>query len=754
MNIALPKEKILARPAVSRWMPYVLVVLFCLGLESILLGLGWTDLGVPYLYFYDFLYFSATVKGVLEQGWFLNNPHLGAPGTLASYDYTDMSVAHFLMIKCIALFTSDWAKAINLFYVVTFPLSAVTALMVFRHFKIPSPVAVTGSLLFAFAPYHFLRLLHIVYTNYFFVPLVTMVLLWIVSDKLRIVYRDTDSGRWRFDIRSGVSLASILIAVLVSLFGVYYAFFSCFFLVIAGGMAFLHKRNTAGLFTSWILIGVICAGVALQMVPAWIYKMEHGSNPLVTLSLKPVEVENHGMKIAQLLLPVSDHRIASWAKLREWYDRTAPLVNENSSSSLGLAGSIGFLTLLIALFYRRSDKPSEDVGWSLARLNIGAVLLGTIGGFSSLFAYLINPQIRAYNRISIFIEFFAIFALVLLLAQAYKKLQEAGKSNLLSYALCGVILVLGLLDQIPTSFKTPYSAIRNQFAEDSTFFTRIEQDLPEGAMVFQLPYSTFPMSQPVNRMGPYEQIRGYLHTRNVRWSYGALNGRETQAWQQSVSQLPAQEMVDVLAISGFKGIYLNQRGYSDSGAKKINRLGGILNTQPTVTSAFGEVFFNLEPYFQKLKKQFPEDQWNTLQQTVLADPLALAGKGLFGNSQIVSQQAGIVEMVTPRTGGPRQQILIEGWAVDPETRTPVETLMVVHEGRASQLFVSQQEPRPDIARQFESRAALRSQWNVVLDTRTWTPGKHSFEIYAMLKGDRLGRLGGCNDKCSVTLSSK
>lgn len=271
-------------------------------------------------------------------------------------------------------------------------------------------------------------------------------------------------------------------------------------------------------------------------------------------------------------------------------------------------------------------------------------------------------------------------------------------------------------------------------------------------MVFQLPYSTFPMSQPLNRMGPYEQIRGYLHTQNVRWSYGALNGREAQTWQQSVSQLPAQAMVNALTIAGFKGIYLNQRGYSDSGKEMITRLAGILKAQPSVTSAFGEIFFSLEPYFQHLKKQFTDEQWRTLQETVLVDPLALVGKELFTTSQIVDQQAGWVEMVVPQSGGPRQQILIQGWAVDPETRMPVETLMVVHEGRASQLLVSQQEARPDIALKFEARTALRSQWSGVLDTRTWAPGKHSFEVYAMLKGNRLGRLGGCDEQCRVTLS--
>ena len=407
MNISLDKEKVLTGFASSRWMPYGFVILCCLALESLLLGLGWTDLSIPYMYYYDFLYFSAVVKGVLEHGWYLNNPSLGAPGALAAYDYTGAPNIDFLIIKFIGLFTSDWAEVINLFYVVTFPLAAVSALAVFRHFKIPSPVAITGSLLFAFAPFHFLRLIHVTYTNYFLVPLLVLVLIWILNGKTLIVFR-SDSGRWKINISSGPALGCIVIALLISASGVYNAFFSCFFLVLVGGMVYLNKRDTAGLFTSWILIGVICTGLLLQMAPSWIYKMEHGKNPIIT-RFAPTETESYALKIVQMVLPAQEHRVPSWAKLREWYDSTAPLSNENRYSSLGLAGSVGFLILLIRLFRRKDNDSQEDLEWSLARLNIGAVLLATVGGFSTLFAYLINPQIRAYNRISIFIEFFAIF---------------------------------------------------------------------------------------------------------------------------------------------------------------------------------------------------------------------------------------------------------------------------------------------------------------------------------------------------------
>ena len=751
MNLPRTQEKILERPLASRWMPYGFVVLFCLGLESLLLGLGWTDLGIPYLYHYDFLYNSALVKGIVDHGWYLNNPSLGAPGGLAMHDYPEVANINYLLIKLIALFTSDWAKVINLFYVLTFPLAAVAALYVFRRFSVPSPIAITGSLLFAFAPYHYLRMHHLVYTNYCFVPLVTLVLLWIMSGKRLIVFRDADSGRWKFNVRSGPALGCVVIAVLVSGSVIYYSFFTCFFLLVAGAVGYWNRREAGALFTSWILIGVICAGVALQMIPTWIYKMNHGENPLVVL--RPAkETEEYGLKIAQLLLPVKNHRVA-WME-QQRYDRTAPLNNENRYTSLGLAGSIGFLALLVALFRKRDDADTNDLKFNLAGLNISAVLLGTVGGFSALFAYWVNPQIRAYNRIGIFIEFFAIFAFVLLLAYVYEKFLKERSSQLVGYTMCGAVLILGLLDQTPTTFKTPYPAVKAKFEEDAAFFNQVEQSLEEGAMVFQLPFVGFPIDKGPSRMVPYDHVRGYLHTRNVKWSYGAITGREANLWQQSVSLLPAQEMVATLAAAGFQGIYLDRMGYGDDGREMIYEFSEILGRDPIQSESGRKVFFKLDVYAQKQKNKLSAGAWEARRQDVLENPLSLSGPNLFEPSRVIRTPVGFVEIVQQQTGQSSNSVLVGGWAVDPGTRMPATRLMVVHAGKASQLFVSQQIPRPDIARRLGAGSALKSQWSVVLDTRTWPPGKRSFEIYALLEGEQLGRLGGCDTKCRVTVSSR
>ena len=65
-------------------------------------------------------------------------------------------------------------------------------------------------------------------------------------------------------------------------------------------------------------------------------------------------------------------------------------------------------------------------------------------------------------------------------------------------------------------------------------------------MVFQLPFVGFPIDKGPGRMVPYDHVRGYLHTRTVKWSYGAISGRETNLWQQNVSLFPPQDMVDIL----------------------------------------------------------------------------------------------------------------------------------------------------------------------------------------------------------------
>ncbi len=74
----------------------------------------------------------------------------------------------------------------------------------------------------------------------------------------------------------------------------------------------------------------------------------------------------------------------------------------------------------------------------------------------------------------------------------------------------------------------------------------------------------------------YSHLRGYLHSEKLKWSYGAMKGREGDAWEKSIASESDEEMVKELQQAGFKGIYVDTYGYKDSGFKVIQNLSSIL----------------------------------------------------------------------------------------------------------------------------------------------------------------------------------
>ena len=75
-------------------------------------------------------------------------------------------------------------------------------------------------------------------------------------------------------------------------------------------------------------------------------------------------------------------------------------------------------------------------------------------------------------------------------------------------------------------------------------------------MVFQLPYVAFPESPPAHKMRDYDHLWGYFHSDRLKWSYGAIKGREGDLWQRRAASEPAAEMVETLRGAGFGGVML------------------------------------------------------------------------------------------------------------------------------------------------------------------------------------------------------
>jgi phosphoglycerol transferase len=482
------------------------------------------------------------------------------------------------------------------------------------------------SQLYTFMPYHFFRgESHLFIATYYMVPLAAMVALWISSAELL----KAGSTTRKFNFLSRKFAVAVVVCLLTSSVGLgYYAFFSCFFILVGAGIASISLRSFKPLLPGLILVALIFVGLLVNLTPSLWYQHKHGKVNVIQRA--PEESELYGLKIAPMLLPVRNHRIPAFAALTERY-RVATFSNESGSATLGLIGSAGFLFLFSWLFFRRSDAalPNRPLGL-LHRLSImaaAAVLLGTVGGFSALFAFIISPQIRTYNRISIFIAFFSLLAVALVLDELLRRKDRWPRA--LRYGLLGLILVVGILDQTNKYFVPAYAQNKAEFENDQRFVDAIEQRLPAAAMLFQLPYVQFPENPQVKRMGDYELFKGYLHSKRLRWSYGAMKSREGDIWLRDTSEKPLPEMLENVAIVGFKGIYLDRFGYSESNSIE-NRLRELLSEAPLVSSDQRLVFFDLTEFSDRVLKNYSADELTRKRESIM-HPLVLTWSDGFSD---------------------------------------------------------------------------------------------------------------------------
>ena len=554
------------------------------------------DLRVPFQYHGDVLAFALWVKSVVDNGWYLNTPQVGAPGVLTMHDFPIAETFHLLVFKVMSWFSGDWALLFNLYFLLGFPLITLSALAVFRHFGVRFRPALAGSLLFAFLPSRLIKgETHYFLDIFYQVPLAILVLLWVCGDEPPLV-RDGGSSPWfGLEFRRGRTRAAVLICALTSATGVYYAFFAGVLLVLGGAWASLERRTARNLLSGVLLSTVIVAGLALQSLPIVAYHRKHGPNPEVS-TREHVESEIYALRIAQLLLPVAGHRVPVLQRLKDDYDRSAPFRGESSSTSLGIVASAGFLCLLALVLLRaRRDPVGSDVLRRLAVLNFLAVLVATTGGFGSLFALLVTPQIRGYSRMHVFIAFFSLFAVVLLVDEL------ASRRRLLGWLLPLALVLLGLFDQVTPLAVRPYQHVKEEYERDAAFVRRIEGTVPAGSMIFELPYMPFPEAgpQPGQRRADYDVLRPSFHSRTLRWSYPTMLGRWEDAWVKDTAAQPPDKLIARLADAGFGGIFIDRLVYADNGAAIEAALTKELGAAPFLTPERSLLFFDLSAYAKR-----------------------------------------------------------------------------------------------------------------------------------------------------------
>jgi hypothetical protein len=547
--------------------------------EAVLaLRLWRADLRVPFNYSGDSVFFAMMVKAVIDHGWYLTNAQLGAPGVLTLHDFPQADGIHLLLIKLLSCFSTDWALLFNVYYLLGFPLIALSAFAVLRHFRIAPVPAFVASLLYAFLPSRLMiGELHFFLAGFFQVPLAILLALWVAGDDPPLLASGAGAWRPRLALRRCRSIVAIAIALLIAGTGVYYAFFAGVLIVFAGAWSAVERRSPRHALAGLALTALIVAGLTAQSLPTLLYHRAMGPNP--DTAARPVaEAEIYGLRIAPMLLPVRGHRIAALAAVTRRYEQSSALPGEAASVNLGAVGAVGFLILLgLVIGRRRARGPAEDgeaLVSTLARLNLAALVFATTGGFGALFALLVSPQIRTYARMHVYIAFLALFCVALLLDRVWRALPRAG------LVVSAVVVFGGLFDQNVPAMVPPYARRARDYHADAAFVKALEARLPAGAQIFQLPYLRFPEggALPGAKLIDYDPLHPYLHSRALRWSYPTMFGRPGDAWTDVVASQPAAELVRTLIDVGFDGILVNRDGYTDGGAAIVAELAAVVGT--------------------------------------------------------------------------------------------------------------------------------------------------------------------------------
>ena len=398
---------------------------------------------------------SFMVVKMLAAGSWFHNDLIGAPSGTDLQDYPFYwDLGQILAIKGVGLFFSDPARVFNAVYVLGYPAIAFNAFVALRWTGARRGPAVVVAVLFATLPFHFLRgQSHYFIAQYWAIPFSAALVYKLIAGQPLVARRHAGGNvvtRWL----SGTTIATLAAGIATGIQLNYFAIFTLILIVLVAVIRFVAVPRRATLVDPIVALAFSGAAFFLMLVPTLLYRLDHGTNALVARR-PPQQAEYFGLKLAQLLLPINGHRIAQLrpqgarvfddrAGERRGQERGARVAPRDRAApgDLERRGRGG------AFDGRHAAKPRCCGASGLGALL--CFLVGTVGGGSSLFAYLISSQLRGWTRISILLAFFAAIALAAILTWLLYEFR-GGRGVVVTGIVLAVVGVLGALDQTSAS---------------------------------------------------------------------------------------------------------------------------------------------------------------------------------------------------------------------------------------------------------------------------------------------------------------
>ena len=435
--------------------------------------------------------------------------------------------------------------------------------------------AVAG-LAFGLAPYAFAQSPHHMSCAYIWhIPLFLLVWKWVATEP------GITPWSTRFWWAAGIGF-------LAGLQHIYYTNILCQLTLLGAAVVYCRNRSMPALISACAVVAAAASAFALMNMDTWSYRYVHGQNT-VALVREYKWLEVYGLKLVDLVVPPVTHRSQTLAGFAVAH-RAAALLNDEGSY-LGIVGLAALALLVggaVSGVVRRRTPAVPMEAWQV----LWILICFTTGGLNAILGSLGFTLFRSGCRYSIVILAIVLHYAAQRLTALQTRMEEEVPDDatwMIFQAIAISFCLLILWDQVPRAPTAKETAtIARQVEADREFVAKMEEALPKGAMVFQLPIMSFPEG-PVPGMRPYDHFRPYLFSKDLRFSFGSMKGRDREKWQQELASKTLDEAVQEIKDRGFAAIYINRNGFPDRGKETEKALLRMGYTTPPLANATGDL---------------------------------------------------------------------------------------------------------------------------------------------------------------------
>jgi len=518
------------------------------------------------------------IKNIAIEKSFYCSKHLAFP-VLDTNCFRDFVLDHnylqVMIYHIIAFFTKNFILIQVIYNCLTHIFIALITNLVLLKFKISKFLSAVISTFFSVALAKMFFAHNFTVGFYFSLPLIFLIIYWFYEKKIDFV--KLSSQKKLFLSPNKYCFLTLIFGFLSIISSAYYAYmflvilgFGLIMICLRGGKIKLEILNISLIFIIFILFAFfIC-------FENFVFNFKYGYNDVVSRTYKAVWVFE--MTFANLILPVENHYLELMRNIAKIYKNNSIIYEgEGFNCQIGILNFTGYCLLLLLQmkiilaknldndkkyfqFFGAKFTPNRlDLLKFLSIIALLTFLYFSSGGFYRI-THFFYSQFRAVCRFNIIFTLLGLIFWGIYFDQLIEQ-QKHKKKQLISKILVTIIFVIGYLDAVgkPDLLSKNFASNQKLFENDKKFVEEIENYLPKASKIFVYPVFGFPEA-----MGnDYRSVSGYLHSKDLIFSYPMPKNRKSHLWQSEVAKLEFDEFVRAIKNAGFNGVWLEKYSYNN-----------------------------------------------------------------------------------------------------------------------------------------------------------------------------------------------